>query len=114
MIRGLYTSGWSMLANNRKMDVISNNLANVNTTGFKKDTVVFESFDSVLTMNEWEEILNTDDFYRVHKAYIVNMEFVEEIGRYILLDNGEKVELSVRKAAKFKKACKEYRKRNAR
>ncbi|HCR40969.1 MAG TPA: DNA-binding response regulator [Lachnospiraceae bacterium] len=73
-----------------------------------------QSFDSVLTMNEWEEILNTDDFYRVHKAYIVNMEFVEEIGKYILLDNGEKVELSVRKAAKFKKACKEYRRRNAR
>lgn len=49
MIRGLYTSGWSMMANERKMDVISNNLANVNTTGFKKDTVVFQSFPSVLT-----------------------------------------------------------------
>lgn len=49
MIRGLYTSGWSMLANSKKMDVISNNLANVNTTGFKKDTVVFESFPSLLT-----------------------------------------------------------------
>ena len=49
MIRGLYTSGWSMLANSRKMDVISNNLANVNTAGFKKDTVVFESFPSLLT-----------------------------------------------------------------
>jgi flagellar basal-body rod protein FlgF len=49
MIRGLYTSGWSMLANSRKMDVISNNLANSSTNGFKKDTVVFESFPSVLT-----------------------------------------------------------------
>jgi flagellar basal-body rod protein FlgF len=49
MIRGLYTSGWSMLANNKKMDVLSNNLANVNTTGYKKDTVVFESFPDMLT-----------------------------------------------------------------
>lgn len=49
MIRGLYTSGWSMMASSKKMDVISNNLANVNTTGYKKDTVVFESFPEVLT-----------------------------------------------------------------
>ncbi|EMS70247.1 flagellar hook-basal body protein [Ruminiclostridium cellobioparum] len=49
MIRGLYTSAWSMLANDRKMDVITNNLANVNTAGYKKDTVVFESFPDLLT-----------------------------------------------------------------
>lgn len=49
MIRGLYTSAWSMLANDKKMDVITNNLANVNTTGYKKDTVVFESFPDLLT-----------------------------------------------------------------
>ena len=35
MIRGLYTSGYGMLTLNRKMDVLSNNLANVNTNGFK-------------------------------------------------------------------------------
>jgi len=50
MIRGLYTSAWSMKANNKKMDVISNNLANVNTTAFKKDTVVFESFPDLLAV----------------------------------------------------------------
>ncbi|HHW23299.1 MAG TPA: flagellar hook-basal body protein [Clostridiaceae bacterium] len=48
MIRGLYTSGYSMLTLNRKMDVVSNNLANVNTNGFKKDFVVFEEFSDVL------------------------------------------------------------------
>ncbi len=48
MIRGLYTSAWSMKANSKKMDVIANNLANVNTTAFKKDTVVFESFPELL------------------------------------------------------------------
>ncbi len=49
MIRGLYTSAWSMIANSKKMDVITNNMANVNTTGYKKDTVVFESFPDLLT-----------------------------------------------------------------
>lgn len=48
MIRGLYTSGYGMLTLNRKMDVVSNNLANVNTNGFKKDGVVFEEFSDVL------------------------------------------------------------------
>lgn len=48
MIRGLYTSGYSMLTLNRKMDTVSNNMANVNTNGFKKDVVVFEEFSDVL------------------------------------------------------------------
>lgn len=49
MIRGLYTSGWSMLAIEKKMDIISNNIANVSTNGYKKDTLVLESFPSILT-----------------------------------------------------------------
>lgn len=49
MIRGLYTSGWSMMAINKQMDTITNNLANANTNGFKKDIAVFESFPDMLT-----------------------------------------------------------------
>jgi len=48
MIRGLYTSGYGMLTLSRKMDVLSNNLANVNTNAFKKDGVVFRDFSEVL------------------------------------------------------------------
>lgn len=60
MIRGLYTSAWSMLANSKKLDVITNNMANINTTAFKKDTVVFESFPSLLTkrINDTTDKLN--------------------------------------------------------
>ena len=49
MIRGLYTSGYSMLANQKKMDVISNNLANADTTGFKKDSVIFQALPELNT-----------------------------------------------------------------
>ncbi len=49
MIRSLYTSGWSLMSQNRALDVSSNNMANANTTGYKKDTVVYESFPDVLT-----------------------------------------------------------------
>jgi len=48
MIRGLYTSGWSMLALQKKMDVLSNNLANVSTNGYKRDTVAMEGFPELL------------------------------------------------------------------
>lgn len=60
MIRGLYASGWSMIANNRKMDVIANNLANVNTTGYKKDSVIFESFPDLLAqrVNDYRSASN--------------------------------------------------------
>lgn len=70
-------------------------------------------YESTYTMSEWENMLDTGDFYRVHKAFIVNMEYIEEIGKTILLENGEKVEVAVRQIAKLKKACKAYRKRNA-
>jgi flagellar basal-body rod protein FlgF len=49
MIRGLYTSGWSMLAIEKKMDIISNNMANAATNGYKKDTLVLESFPELMT-----------------------------------------------------------------
>jgi flagellar basal-body rod protein FlgF len=49
MIRGLYTSAWSMLALQKKMDIVSNNMANVNTSGYKKDTLVLESFPDLMT-----------------------------------------------------------------
>ena len=49
MIRGLYTSASGMMAQYQKMDVITNNLANINTTGYKKDQVNTASFAEELT-----------------------------------------------------------------
>lgn len=48
MIRGLYTSASGMLAEQTRMDVVANNLANVNTTGFRKEVAVFQSFSEML------------------------------------------------------------------
>ncbi|NLJ87877.1 MAG: flagellar basal-body rod protein FlgF [Epulopiscium sp.] len=49
MIRGLYTSAIGMTTQFKRMDVISNNLANADNTGFKKDIVVSRSFPEELT-----------------------------------------------------------------
>lgn len=48
MIRGLYTSGTGMISQMKKMDVITNNLSNVNTNGFKEDTLITRSFKEAL------------------------------------------------------------------
>lgn len=48
MIRGLYTSASGMLAEMVRNDVTANNLANINTTGYKKDTALFKSFPEIL------------------------------------------------------------------
>ncbi|MEA2049922.1 MAG: flagellar basal-body rod protein FlgG [Campylobacterota bacterium] len=42
MIRGLYTAASGMTAQQTNIDVISNNIANVNTTGFKQDRAEFQ------------------------------------------------------------------------
>ncbi len=42
MLRALYTSSSGMQAQQMNLDVIANNLANVNTTGFKKSKVEFQ------------------------------------------------------------------------
>ena len=44
MVRGLYSAGLGMVAQMQRMDVITNNLANADTTSFKRDHVVSHSF----------------------------------------------------------------------
>lgn len=44
MIRGIYTAASGMLSEMDKQDIISNNLANVNSSGFKADKASFYEF----------------------------------------------------------------------
>jgi flagellar basal-body rod protein FlgG len=48
MIRGLYTSALGMMSSMQRMDVITNNMANVNTTGYKRDHVISQSFSDLI------------------------------------------------------------------
>lgn len=49
MLRSLYTSATGMVAQQQNLDVIANNLANVNTTGFKQQRAEFQDlmYDSL-------------------------------------------------------------------
>lgn len=51
MIRSLYTAVSGMITQEAKQDIISNNLANANTVGFKQDNLSLSRFDDVLIQN---------------------------------------------------------------
>lgn len=51
MIRGLYTAVSGMITQEAKQEVITNNLANVQTVGYKADNMVVKKFDDVLIEN---------------------------------------------------------------
>ncbi len=55
MNRGLYTASVGMVTQMNKMDVVSNNIANVDTAGYKKDSVITRSFDEEMYLRVNEE-----------------------------------------------------------
>ena len=48
MLKGLYTAWSGMINEQNRMDVMTNNLANATTTGYKKEGTTSQSFDTVL------------------------------------------------------------------
>ena len=50
MLRSLYTGWTGMYTQQKRLDVISNNMANVTTVGYKKEFVTSQSFDDVLAI----------------------------------------------------------------
>lgn len=49
MIRGLYTSALGMLANQTQSEIIGDNIANVQTPGYKEELASDRAFNSILT-----------------------------------------------------------------
>jgi flagellar basal-body rod protein FlgF len=48
MVRGIYTGASGMIAQMGRIDVLSNNLANVDTPAYKKDTTIMKAFPEML------------------------------------------------------------------
>lgn len=59
MVKGLYTAYTGMINQMNKMDVMTNNLANSDTNGFKKEGATSQSFDHVLAI----KIKDSSDFW---------------------------------------------------
>lgn len=50
MLKGLYTAHTGMINEQNRMDIMTNNLANASTVGFKKEGSTSQSFDDILTV----------------------------------------------------------------
>ncbi|MDD2375754.1 MAG: flagellar basal-body rod protein FlgF [Eubacteriales bacterium] len=63
MIRGLYTATTGMLTQEKRMDVVINNLANATTVGYKQDSLLSRSFDDLMIerMNDPSIVQRTAD-----------------------------------------------------
>lgn len=83
MVRGLYTAWTGMYNEQKRLDVIANNLANSATAGYKKEGVTSQSFDDVLT------IKIRDESEEWKKRYIGDMSLGVKIGEvYTEYDQG--------------------------
>jgi flagellar basal-body rod protein FlgF len=96
MIRGLYTSAWSMKAIQKKMDVVSNNIANINSNAFKKDVALFRSFPEYLTLS-MEKSKGSQGIGTIQPGHDVDEVFIDFTeGR--LEVTGEKYDLAIKGA----------------
>ncbi len=58
MVRGLYTAYTGMANEQKRLDIIANNLANAATVGYKEDNITNKAFDEVLTIKIRDESEN--------------------------------------------------------
>lgn len=50
MVKGLYTAYTGMINEQKRLDIVSNNLANAATVGYKEEKVTNQAFDNLLTI----------------------------------------------------------------
>ena len=67
MLRGLYTAYTGMLNEQYRMDIMSNNLANADTTGFKKEGSTSQAYDEVMAVKikDLSEKLGGKNYVRI-------------------------------------------------
>jgi flagellar basal-body rod protein FlgF len=88
--KGIYTAVSGAIAQSQKLDTIANNMANVNTTGFKKDTQVFKEY---LTAYEKQQDVievprlpaSIESFYNVQGG---DRAYVDSAGSYTSFEQG--------------------------
>ncbi len=71
MVRGWYIGSSGMNAQQNRLDTIANNLANVDTAGYKADTIISKSFPELLLRRGNDDGLYTGDFGSADNAPII-------------------------------------------
>lgn len=65
MLKGLYTAYTGMINEQHRMDTMTNNLANANTVGYKKEGATSQSFDRVLAVKIKDESIGLQNVKRL-------------------------------------------------
>ncbi len=61
MVRGIYTSSSGMKAQAERVSTISNNLANINTTAYKKEELILKEFPQMLIHRMNDKVVKKDE-----------------------------------------------------
>lgn len=65
MLKGLYTAYTGMINEQHRMDTMTNNLANANTVGYKKEGATSQSFDNILAVKIKDESIGLQNVQRL-------------------------------------------------
>lgn len=89
-LKGIYTALSGAVAQSLKLDTIANNIANVNTTGFKKDQQTFSEY--LTTLEKEQDVMKVprmpasiDSFYELNGG---DKAFVDAAGTYTNFEQG--------------------------
>lgn len=68
-------------------------------------------FRRKISLNEMEDLLDSKEFFRVNKSYIVNLSMIEEAGHEneMITVGGVKISISQRRKKDFQKASVEFK-----
>ena len=81
MIRGLYTGASGMIAQMHRLDALSNNLANVDLNGYKRDTAALKAFPELLLRR-----MSDDGVYIFPIGSVDTMPIVGKLGTGVELN----------------------------
>lgn len=83
---GIYTGAMGILSNMQKMDVVANNIANAKTSGYKKDTVSFRTFEETQMIGRDFKTKSNLGAYQ-EMVYVDDIQTRFESGIYEVTDN---------------------------
>lgn len=90
MIRGLYTSASGMITQKQRMDVVTNNLANATTPGFKQDSLISSAYSQIpVAIMENPSSVNSSNIIGAHSYGI----HIDEVVTSFESGNFEKTDL---------------------
>lgn len=96
MIRSLYTAYTGMINEQKRLDVISNNLANSATVGYKKENVTNQSFQDVLTIKirDGSEMYNNTSIGTMNRGVKIG-EVYTDYGQGSMRQTGNTYDLAI-------------------